>query len=94
MNSYGRKVTGHQPLTFGLEKLDIRQVDHKDIKNRNDQEKSEFGKLTAYKQGKLIKEANVVQKYMNQAFKEMKAVRAVNRRELYLEQEKMIEEAI
>ena len=49
MDAYGRKVTGHAPLSFGLEKLDLRQVDHKDIKNRNNQEKSAFGKLTAYK---------------------------------------------
>ena len=53
MIDYGRKVTKHDPLTFGLKKRDNRPVDYDDIKNRSDQGLSTVGKLVAYKQSQI-----------------------------------------
>ena len=49
MVSYGRKIQGFTPLTFGLPKPDVSKVDYDDIKNRKDKDTSDFGKLIAFK---------------------------------------------
>lgn len=60
MVSYGRKVTGFTPLDFGLQKLDVRKIDHDDFKYRDPSDISDFGKLIAFKRGKLLGETKQI----------------------------------
>ena len=84
MVSYGRRVTGSYPLDFGLKKKDISasKVDYDDIKNipRND-EVSDVGKLAAYKQNLIQADARAASEYLDWAFRDMKKLREINRRD-------------
>ena len=81
MNSYGDKVTQRQPIDFGLVKTQIGEIDYDDIKNRQCNERSDFGKLVAYKQSQIQNKAKGIKKYLTEAFKGMKHVRLASKRE-------------
>ena len=49
MVNYGRKVTGFVPsLLKKKEPVVVVDVDHDDLKNRTNKERSDFGKIAAY----------------------------------------------
>ena len=49
MVNYGRKVTGFVPsLLKKKEPVVVVDIDHDDLKNRTNKERSDFGKIAAY----------------------------------------------
>jgi len=94
MVSYGRKVANRVPLDFGLEKPDFKVIDYDDIKNRDCNEVSAYGKLVSYKQGQIMDDAKGIKQYLDKCFRDMKHVRELSKRELREQQEKEIEEAL
>lgn len=49
MINYGYKVTGKRPINFNIKKKQTGHVDPEDFKNKSCRERSEFGKLVAFK---------------------------------------------
>jgi hypothetical protein len=72
MVAYGRKLTNFEPISLNLKKPEPPEIDHYDIKNRNDNDVSEFGQMVAYKQGLIRKEVEAVTDYLNNTFKKLK----------------------